>query len=214
MASYTPGYKVTTSLAGTEIVTVDNGGAAPVGVSVQTIANLAETGGTTTTTLVGTELIGIQTAGGTQEKITANNLNIWAIASGTSTTTIVGTEIVPLQTAGGAAEKATTLVAASNTPTTTSFFTTSAQTNSTSVTLSAVFTALTYTQTSTGNTVNLKAAPGDGEVQGFSMTNIVTNLTVSSAAHTVLNGAVGTTVAGQALWWRYNLSDTSWYKFK
>ncbi len=209
MAQYASGMQITTSLAGTEIVTVDNGGAVIVGASAQTIANLGTSGGTTTTTLIGTEFVPVQTAGGTQEKITALNLFAW----GTSTATFVGTETVMMQTAGGAEEKATTLALHSVTPNSTASFTTSAQTNSTSVTLSAVFTALTYTQTSTGNTVNLKAAPVDGEIQGFSMTNIVTNLTVSSAANTVLNGAVGTTVAGQALWWRYSATGTSWYKY-
>lgn len=92
-------------------------------------------------------------------------------------------------------------------------FTTSAQTNSTSVTLSTVFTALTYTETSTGNTVHLKAAPANGEIQGFSVTNIVTNLTVSSAANTVLDGAIGTTVAGNTFWWIFNSSNTTWYKY-
>lgn len=92
-------------------------------------------------------------------------------------------------------------------------FTTSAQTNSTSVTLSAVFTALTYTQTSTGNTVHLKAAPANGEIQGFSVTNIVTNLTVSSAANTVSGGAIGTTVVGNTFWWIFNSADSTWYRF-
>ena len=92
-------------------------------------------------------------------------------------------------------------------------FTTSAQSNSTSITLSTVFTALTYTQTSTGNTVHLKAAPKNGETQGFSVTNIVTNLTVSSAANTVSGGAIGTTVVGNTFWWVYDLASTTWYRF-
>ena len=92
-------------------------------------------------------------------------------------------------------------------------FTLSAQTNSTSVTLSAVFTALTYTQTSTGNTVHLKAAPLNGEIQGFSVTNIVTNLTVSSAANTVIGGAIGTTVVGNTFWWIFSAADTTWYRY-
>lgn len=208
-----PGQVVLTSLAGTEYVPVDNGGAVPTIVTAQTIANLGASGGTTTATLVGTEFMPVQTAGGTQEKITAANFNVWAVASGTATTSIVGTEIIPIQTAGGVAQKITTLVDKSTTPTTTSFFTTSAQTNSTSVTLSAVFTALTYTQTSTGNTVHLKAAPVNGEIQGFSVTNIVTNLTISSAANTVSAGAQGAAALGQAFWWRFNASDTTWYKY-
>ena len=92
-------------------------------------------------------------------------------------------------------------------------FTTSAQTNSTSVTLSTVFTALTYTQTSTGNTVHLKAAPVANEIQGFSVTNIVTNLTVSSAANTVSGGAIGTTVVGNTFWWIFDSVASTWYRF-
>jgi hypothetical protein len=212
------GVQTTTSLTGNEYVEVDlatsaSNGAVIVQVKTQTIANLGTSGGTATTTLIGTEVMPVQTVGGVQEKITAANFNIWAVASGTLTATIVGTEIDAIQTAGGVAEKITTLTNYSVTPNATSSFTTSAQSNSTSVTLTAVFTALTFTQTSTGNTVNLKAAPVDGEIQGLSMTNIVTNLTVSSAANTVTNGAVGTTVAGQALWWRFNASNTTWYKY-
>ena len=93
-------------------------------------------------------------------------------------------------------------------------FTTSAQSNSTSLTLSYCFTALTFTQTSTGNTVNLPAAPVDGQICGFSITNNVTNLTVSSAAHTVSNGAAtSTTSAGASLWWIYTVGATTWYRF-
>src|SRR5690348_16950218 len=66
-------------------------------------------------------------------------------------------------------------------------FTTSAQTNSTSITLSYAFTALTFTQTSTGNTVNLPTGQVQGQICGFSIGNNVTNLTVSSATNTVLN---------------------------
>lgn len=207
---YTPGQIVTTSLAGTELVQVDNGGAVVVAASAQTIANLAASGGTTTTTLIGTEYMPVQTAGGTQEKITGNNFVIWAVASGTSTAAIVGTEIVPIQTAGGASEKATTAVLARFEPS----HTTSAMTNSSSITLSSTFTALTFTQTSTGNTVHLKASPADGEKQGFSITDNVTNLTVSSAANTVKNGAsTDTTSAGGSFWWMFNSGDTSWYRY-
>lgn len=91
-------------------------------------------------------------------------------------------------------------------------FTTSAQTNSTSVTLSTVFTMLTYTQTSTGNTVHLKAAPFNGERQGFSVTNIVTNLTVSSAANTVSGGAIGAAPVGGAYYWTFDAAATTWYR--
>ncbi len=92
--------------------------------------------------------------------------------------------------------------------------TTSAMTNSTSITLSYAFTALTFTQTSTGNTVNLPASPVNGQLCGFSISNNVTNLTVSAAAGTVKNGAAtGTTSAGGSLWWIYNTSDTTWYRY-
>lgn len=102
----------------------------------------------------------------------------------------------------------------SNTTSTVSSFTTSALTNSGSITLSSRFTALTFTQTSTGNTVYLPTAPVNGQINGFSITNNVTNLTVSSAANTVLNGAAtNTTSAGASLWWIYNAANTSWYRY-
>jgi len=143
MTSYASGFTVTASLAGTEIVTLDNGGASAVGATAQVIANLA-----------------------------------------------------------------------SNTSATVSSFTTSALTNSGSITLSARFTALTFTQTSTGNTVNLPAAPVNGQINGFSISAAVTNLTVSSAANTVTNGAAtSTTSAGATLWYIYNSSNTTWYKY-
>lgn len=93
-------------------------------------------------------------------------------------------------------------------------FTTSAQTNSTSLTLSYAFTALTFTQTSTGNTVNLPTGKLQGQLCGFSISNNVTNLTVSSATNTVQNGAAtSTTSAGKSLWWIYNVSNTTWYPY-
>lgn len=93
-------------------------------------------------------------------------------------------------------------------------FTTSAQTNSTSITLSYAFTALTFTQTSTGNTVNLPTGVLQGQLCGFSISNNVTNLTVSSATNTVKNGASSnTTSAGKSFFWIYNVSDTSWYPY-
>lgn len=92
--------------------------------------------------------------------------------------------------------------------------TTSAQSNSTSITLSYAFTALTFTQTSTGNTVDLPASPVHGQLCGFSISNNVTNLTVSSAANTVNNGAAtSTTSAGASLWWQYDAPSTTWYPF-
>jgi len=96
-------------------------------------------------------------------------------------------------------------------------FTTSAMSNSTSITLSYAFTALTFTQTSTGNTVNLPSTTAslyNGMLCGFSIGNNVTNLTVSSAFNTVLNGAAtATTSAGASLWWIYNSANTTWYPY-
>jgi hypothetical protein len=93
-------------------------------------------------------------------------------------------------------------------------FTTSAQSNSTSITLSYAFTALTFTQTSTGNTINLPTGVLQGQVCGFSIDSNVTNLTVSSATNTVKNGAAtSTTSAGASLWWIYNVSNTTWYRY-
>jgi hypothetical protein len=93
-------------------------------------------------------------------------------------------------------------------------FTTSAQSNSTSITLAYAFTALTFTQTSTGNTVTLPTGVLQGQKCGFSITNDVTNLTVSSVSGTLKNGAASsTTSAGATLWWVWNVSDTTWYKY-
>lgn len=93
-------------------------------------------------------------------------------------------------------------------------FTTSAQSNSTSLTLSYSFTALTFTQTSTGNTINLPTGVLQGQLCGFSIASNVTNLTVSSATNTVKNGSsANTSSAGSTYWWIYNTSDTTWYKF-
>lgn len=93
-------------------------------------------------------------------------------------------------------------------------FTTSAQTNSTSITLSYAFTALTFTQTSTGNTVNLPTGKIAGQLCGFSISNNVTNLTVSSATNTVKNGAAtSTTSAGASLWWIFDGTST-WYPYE
>lgn len=93
-------------------------------------------------------------------------------------------------------------------------FTTSAMTNSSSITLSYAFTALTFTQTSTGNTVNLPTGVLQGQLCGFSIGNNVTNLTVSSATNTVLNGAAtNTTSAGKSFFWIYNSSNTTWYPY-
>ncbi len=94
-------------------------------------------------------------------------------------------------------------------------FTTSAQSNSTSITLSFAFTALTFTQTSTGNTVQLPASPVNGQICGFSISNNVTNLTVSSAGSaTVNNGAAtATTSAGASVFWIYGSAATTWYPY-
>jgi len=128
-------------------------------------------------------------------------------------TSLTGTEMVIVDN-GGAVITQAPVSLVTGAQTLQNSFTTSAQTNSTSITLSSVFTALTFTQTSTGNTVNLKAAPVNGEIQGFSITNNVTNLTVSSSANTVLNGAATTTTsAGASLWWIFNSANTTWYRY-
>ncbi len=137
------------------------------------------------------------------------------MASGVQTTSsVAGTEYVNID-AGGAVFLQTTTRAISNLASNfQNSFTTSAQANSTSITLSSTFTALTFTQTSTGNTVNLPASPSDKQICGFSITNNVTNLTVSSAANTVKNGAAtDTTSAGGTFWWIFNNADTSWYRY-
>ena len=128
-------------------------------------------------------------------------------------TTMSGTDSVIVDNGGPVLTRAPYSVWAAQIQNQQQSFTTSAQTNSTSITLSTVFTALTYTQTSTGNTVHLKASPFNGELQGFSVTNIVTNLTVSSAANTVIGGAIGTTVVGNTFWWIFSSADTTWYRF-
>lgn len=126
-------------------------------------------------------------------------------------TSLSGTETVIVDN-GGAVFTRVSVALIAGAPAQVSSFTTSAQSNSTSVTLSTAFTALTYTQTSTGNTVHLKAAPANGEVQGFSVTNIVTNLTVSSAANTVTGGAIGAAALGQSFNWVFLSANTTWYR--
>lgn len=128
-------------------------------------------------------------------------------------TSLTGTEMVLVDNGGAVLTQApVSLIAGAPAQLSGANFTTSAQTNSTSITLSAQFTALTYTQTSTGNTVHLKAAPTNGEIQGFSVTNIVTNLTVSSAANTVTGGAIGAAALGQSFNWVFQSSNTTWYR--
>jgi hypothetical protein len=163
----------------------------------------------TLTSLAGTETVLVDNGGPVFTKAPVS-LIAGTAGSGAVTTSITGTET--LNVAAGSTPETVTVKTLQSIIGSGSF-TTASMSNSTSITLSVVFTALSYTQTSTGNTVHLKAAPVNGETQGFSMTNIVTNLTVSSAANTVLDGAVGTTVAGQSMWWIFNSANTSWYKF-
>jgi hypothetical protein len=127
-------------------------------------------------------------------------------------TTLSATDSIIVDNGGAVITKVAYSVLALQVQSQAQSFTTSAQSNSTSITLSVAFTALTYTQTSTGNTVHLTATPYNGQRQGFSMTNIVTNLTVSSAANTVTGGAIGTTVAGASYFWTYDTASTTWYR--
>src|SRR5262245_11057650 len=97
---------------------------------------------------------------------------------------------------------------------------TASMSNSTSLTLSSAFTALTFTQTSTGNTVqlpssNLNGTPlVHGQLCGFSIDSNVTNLTVSAVSNTVKNGASSnTSSAGSNYWWVFNLPNTTWYRY-
>src|SRR5262245_27950968 len=164
----------------------------------------------TLTTLTGTEKV-IVDNGGAVFTQAAVSLIAGTAGGGAATSTFASTQAINLNASGTpftASIPTLQNVIAGGT------FTTSAQSNSTSVTLSAQFTALTYTQTSTGNTVHLKAAPVDGEVQRFSVTNIVTNLTVSAAANTVTGGAIGTTVAGQSFAWLFMAAGTTWYRYQ
>lgn len=87
--------------------------------------------------------------------------------------------------------------------------------NSSTLTLSqtVAFTAVVLTQTSTGITVNLPTSPVDKQVARVSFTGIVTNLTVTAPAGTVLNGAVGAVAAGAVYGWIYFATGTSWYKW-
>ena len=126
-------------------------------------------------------------------------------------TTLSGTEMVIVDNQGAVFTQAPVSLLLSQGQQFQSSFTTSAMSNSTSITLSSVFTALTYTQTSTGNIVHLKAAPAANERQGFSVTNIVTNLTVSSAANTVIGGAIGAAPVGGTYFWTFNSGNTTWY---
>jgi hypothetical protein len=126
-------------------------------------------------------------------------------------TTLSGTEMVIVDNGGAVIAQAPASLFVSQAQQFQSSFTTSAMSNSTSITLSAVFTALTYTQTSTGNIVHLKAAPAANEVQGFSVNAIVTNLTVSSAANTVSGGAIGAAALGQSFNYTFNSANTTWY---
>ena len=136
-----------------------------------------------------------------------------AVLPGVKTlTTLSATDTIMVDTGGAVLAQVPYSVLATQAQNQVQSFTTSAQSNSTSVTLSTAFTALTYTQTSTGNTVHLKAAPVGNEVQGFSVTNIVTNLTVSSAANTVASGAIGAAPVGGTYYWMFNSSDTTWYR--
>lgn len=126
-------------------------------------------------------------------------------------TTLSGTEMVIVDNQGAVFTQAPVSLFFSQGQQFQSSFTTSAMSNSTSITLSTVFTALTYTQTSTGNTVHLKAAPAANEVQGFSVNAIVTNLTVSSAANTVSGGAIGAAALGQSFYYTFNSGNSTWY---
>lgn len=160
----------------------------------------------TDTSLDGTEQVIIDNGGAVLVQATTQRIANLGSSGGTATASIVGTETIGLQTAAGVQEKISSSLLMSFVPS----FTVSTMTNSTSITLSQVFTALSLTQTSTGNTVNLKAAPVNYEIQGFSITNNITNLTVSSAANTVKNGAAtATTAAGGSFWWIF-LTDTWW----
>ncbi len=169
---------------------------------------MAVPGAMTLTSLTGSETVYVN-KGAVLTQVAVNLLSSVS-GSATATTTIVGTETVNI---ASGATPAKVSVQTIQSIIGSGEFTTASMTNSTSITLSVMFTALVYTQTSTGNTVHLKAAPVNGEIQGFSMTDIVTNLTVSSAANTVKNGAIATTVAGNSFWWIFSSAGTTWYKY-
>ncbi len=131
-----------------------------------------------------------------------------------TTTSISGSDTIIIDNGGAVIVQSPMSLVATFVTNTASSFTTSALTNSGSITLSSRFTALTFTQTATGATVYLPTSPVAGQINGFSITNDVTNLTVSSAANTVLNGAAtATTSAGASLWWVFNATNTSWYRY-
>lgn len=60
-------------------------------------------------------------------------------------------------------------------------------------------------------TVELPAAPADGEVAGINMTQIITTLTVQATGKTVASPLAAGTVGGFAAW-KYRLSNTTWYR--
>lgn len=59
-------------------------------------------------------------------------------------------------------------------------------------------------------TVNMPASPVDGQIQGFSFTQIITSLTVSGNGHTI-KGNPASAAVGNSFTFIYNTATTTWY---
>ena len=135
--------------------------------------------------------------------------------------TLTGTETVPVDAGGAVVAVATSQAIASlwsGTVQADGSFTTVNVTSGQTVTLSGTrsTTALSLTQTAAAATVQLPAAPVNGQIARFSTNQNITALTLTaSTTSQTIAGAPSTasTASAGVFGWMYDLSNTTWYRY-